>query len=55
MKTSEIYWLAQCAVLDSQLAVKTKLEIVRELIEKEDVALYCEKKEEEKEKQNETV
>lgn len=54
MKTSEIYWLAQCAVLDSQLTVKTKLEIVRELIEKEDVALYCENKEE-KEKQNEAV
>jgi hypothetical protein len=47
MKTSEIYALAQMAVLNStELSGYQKLEILRELMDKEDVALYWEKREE---------
>lgn len=47
MKKSEIYRLAQGAVvLSNNLCVADKLAILRELIEKEDVALYWEQKEE---------
>ena len=47
MKKSEIYRMAQVAVLmNASINVREKLEILRELIDKEDVALFCEKKEE---------
>ena len=50
MKKSEIYHLAQYAVLsDSAIANYQKLQILRELMDKEDVALYCEKQEKENE------
>ena len=47
MKRSEIYKLAQHAVLrDASLTNTNKLEIIRELQDKEETALYVEKKEE---------
>lgn len=47
MKKSEIYKMAQKAVLDCpMLATSTKLEVLRELIEREDSALYWESQEE---------
>lgn len=50
MKKSEIYAMAQNAVLNSTLiGNREKLEILRELMDKEDVALFCEKQ---KEKEN---
>lgn len=49
MKKSELYRYAQGAVLVcDDLAIPTKLEILRELFDKEDVAKFCEKQEEEK-------
>lgn len=52
MEKSEIYKAAQVAVLrDSAMGVITKLEILRELMAKEDVEKFCEKKKE-KEKEN---
>lgn len=55
MKKSEIYKVAQQAVVHATfLGIDKKLEILRELMDKEDVALFCEKKEAE-EKANETV
>lgn len=54
MKKSEIYRLAQYAVINSpSMQAETKAEILRELMDKEDVALFVERQEE-KEK-NETV
>ena len=53
MEKSVIYKFAQCAVLDSKLDNYTKLEIVRELMEKEDTALWVEKEKEKK--KNEAV
>lgn len=48
MKKSEIYKAAQCAVLaHAGMKETTKLEILRELMAKEDLALFTEKKEEE--------
>lgn len=48
MKKSEMYRLAQGAVINYQnIDTAMKLEILRELMDKEDVALYVERKEEE--------
>lgn len=47
MKKSEIYRLAQCAVVNSMaITVDAKLEILRELMAKEDMYLFSEKQEE---------
>lgn len=55
MKKSEIYKIAQQAVINSTfVGVDMKLEILRELMDKEDVALFCEKQEA-KEKADEAV
>ena len=54
MKKSLIYKLAQNAVLVSNLSNHEKLEILRELMDREDTALFVEKREEQ-EKANETV
>ena len=44
MKKSEIYHLAQIAVINSQcIAPETKIEVLRELMKKEEVEIYCEK------------
>jgi hypothetical protein len=49
MKKSEIYQYAQCAIIDSpNLMTMTKLEVLRELMAKEDVALFVEQQEAEK-------
>lgn len=49
MKKSEIYRLAQIAVQEHNcLYTRYKLEIIRELMKQEDLALFCEKQEEEK-------
>ena len=43
MKRSEIYKVAQQAVINATfLGVDAKLEVLRELMDKEDVALFCE-------------
>lgn len=57
MKKSEIYRLAQCCVIRSlSLSAEEKLEILRELMAGEDLAIYCEEQEEKKEVvANETV
>ena len=49
MKKSEIYYLAQIAVLEMDLNAKTRLEVLRELMAKEDLEAYCERKEAEHE------
>lgn len=50
MKKSEIYRLAQGAVVtNTYLSIEDKLDILRELMNQEDVALFVEKREEEKE------
>ena len=55
MKRSEIYKVAQMAVINATfLGVDAKLEVLRELMDKEDVAMFCEKQEA-KEKSNEAV
>ena len=47
MKKSEMYKYAQCAVVDvPNLTTLSKLEILRELMAKEDVALFVEEQEE---------
>lgn len=43
MKKSEIYKTAQVAVLNSGFSSIDKLEIIRELMKEEDLALLCEK------------
>ena len=49
MKKSEIYRLAQVAVQEHNgLNTRYKLEILRELMRQEDLALFCEQQEEEK-------
>jgi hypothetical protein len=49
MKKSEIYRLAQQAVIFSpHIQISEKPEILRELIDKEDVALFVEEQEEKK-------
>ena len=46
MKRSEIYKVAQLAVLrDERISDNNKLEIFKELQEKEETALFCEKRE----------
>lgn len=48
MKKSEIYRQAQYAVINSpSIHTEAKTEILRELMDKEDVALFVEKQEEE--------
>lgn len=48
MKKSEIYKAAQVAVLrDQNLSAVTRLEVLRELMDKEDVELFVEKRDEE--------
>jgi RNA-binding protein YlmH len=54
MKKSEIYRAAQAAVIRSDFLCGIKLEILRELIDKEDVALFVEEREE-KEKADATL
>lgn len=46
MKKSEIYFKAQVAVVNSNCHVLDKLEILRQLMNDEDVAKYVEKNEE---------
>lgn len=49
MKKSEIYLKAQEAVLtDGTMCIREMLEILRELMRQEDLALFCEQQEEEK-------
>lgn len=51
MKKSEIYRLAQYTVIDCEdMRTCQKAEILRELIAQEDLALFCEKQEEEEKK-----
>lgn len=46
MKKSEMYRLAQCCIVNSlSLSAEKKLEILRVLMEDEDLALYCEEQE----------
>lgn len=46
MKKSEMYRLAQCGIVNSiMLSAEKKLEILRVLMEDEDLALYCEEQE----------
>ena len=55
MKKSELYKLAQQAVLDTaMIPCSVKLEIVRELMDKEDLEKFIEDREE-REKANEAV
>lgn len=47
MKKSEIYHLAQIAVINSpSITPESKIEVLRELIDKEELALFCESREE---------
>lgn len=56
MKKSEIWKKAQLAVLsDSRLSDSDKLEILKELQDKEDTALFIEKREKEEAAANGTV
>lgn len=49
MKKSEAYHLAQIAVVATPaISVESKIEVLRVLFENEDLALFCEKKEEKK-------
>lgn len=54
MKKSEMYKYAQCAVVDiaNHLTTLTKLEILRELMAQEDLALFVESQEETDEEKN---
>lgn len=47
MKKSEIYYLAQVAVIEMDLNAKTRLEMLRELMSKQDTEAFCERKAEE--------
>ena len=47
MKRSEIYKMAQIAVLESPFSGYDKLEILRELMEEEKLALFCEERKKE--------
>ena len=50
MKKSEIYHLAQIAAITSPcIAPETKLEVLKELMDKEDLEIFCEKREAKKE------
>lgn len=46
MKKSSIYRAAQACVLESDLGVAESLEVLRELMRQEDLALFTEKQEE---------
>ena len=48
MKKSEIYKMAQIAVLNCNFSSGDRLEILHELMEEEKLALYCEKQNETK-------
>lgn len=49
MKKSELYYMAQIAVINAAcIAPERKLQILRVLMENEDVAIFCEKQEEKK-------
>jgi hypothetical protein len=55
-KKSKMYNWAQCAVLETtNLTTPTKLEILRLLMQDEDVALFTEEQEAKKECEDETV
>ena len=43
MKKSEIYYIAQIAVLEMDLNAKTRLEVLRELMAKQDLEAFCER------------
>ena len=43
MKKSEIYYLAQVAVLEMDFPAKTRLEMLRELMAKQDMEAFCER------------
>lgn len=43
MKKREIYYLAQVAVVQMDMNAKTKLEVLRELMAREDLEAFCEK------------
>ena len=50
MKKSELYHLAQIAVITSPcIAPETKLEVLHELFDKEDLEIFCEEQEAKKE------
>ena len=50
MKKSEIYHLAQIAAITSPcIAPETKLEVLKELMDKEDLEIFCEKQKAKKE------
>lgn len=50
MKKSELYHLTQMAVITTPcIAPETKIEILRELIDKEDLEIFCEDREAKKE------
>lgn len=56
MKKSELYKRTQMCVVNSlHLPVLDKLEILRELMRREDTELFCEEQEAKKEKANEAV
>ena len=46
MKKSEIYRVAQAAVLKANLSVSVALEVLRELMAKEDLEAFCERQKE---------
>lgn len=46
MKKSEIYKVAQCAVLEANYSKLVKLEVLRELMGREDLAKFTEEREE---------
>lgn len=49
MKKSELYYMAQIATINAAcIAPERKLLILRELFEREDVELFCEKRDAEK-------
>lgn len=45
MKKSDIYYLAQVTVLGLEVPAKTKLEMLRELMSKQDMEAFCEREE----------
>ena len=55
MKKSEIYNLAMVTIADSHLGGRTKIEIIRQLIEDEQVAKFCEKRDEEEAEHGKSV
>lgn len=47
MKKSDVYKLAQMAVVNSSMCAVDKLEILKELMSQENFAKFCEKQEKE--------